>query len=115
MQQCQYEHCTCEIGDDTAVSKDGKLFCSKECAEGRGCTHSECGCKTQSSGKNQRDEDPDIAKSAASNPASKGNPTKPAPSHNPGHHTTHNPAQGNPAIRGNPEAGKRDTERSTQR
>lgn len=114
MQHCQYEQCGCEITDDTAVSHEGKLYCSEDCAQGRGCTHSDCGCRNRAH-KDLRDEEPGATRGSATNPAMQGNPTKPAPAHNPGHHTSHNPAQGDPAIRGNPDAGKRDTQRTTKR
>lgn len=109
MKRCQHENCGCQIKDDSAVHHDGKFYCSQDCAEGRGCTHANCGCRNPSlADLRDHSSEPDPAKRSATNPANPGNPTKPAPAHNPGHHTSFNPAQGGPAIRNNPEAGKRD-------
>ena len=73
------------------------------------CQHDNCGCRDLSLA-DQRDQSgsPDPRRKSATNPANRNDPTEPAGAHNPGHHTSFNPAQGCPAIRSNTEAGKRD-------
>lgn len=104
MKTCDHDQCGCKITDDSAVSRDGKVFCSTGCADGTGCNHAGCTCQSvnkghEPHGRKHSEQNP------ASNPANKAAPTKPAPAENP--RTSFNPAQGAPSIRNNPEAAKR--------
>lgn len=106
MATCAHNNCRCDASGDSSVTRGDKEYCSNECADGVGCNHPDCACRNPAQGK-QRDKGPadDATRSTASNPAHPHTPTKPA--ENPGHQTTHNPAQGGPSTRRNPEAGKR--------
>src|ERR1700759_1963297 len=42
--ECAYKPCTCDVQTATAISANGKRFCSERCAEGRGCDHADCNC-----------------------------------------------------------------------
>lgn len=45
---CAAEGCNCKVADDeTSFKNDAGLFCSQECAEGKGCHHSGCGCASK--------------------------------------------------------------------
>ena len=48
LMKCACDKCLCIIKVENSVSKDGKYYCSKACAEGHktiaGCGHSGCGC-----------------------------------------------------------------------
>lgn len=45
---CACTDCVCKVSPETAVMKDGKTFCSDECACGHehhnGCGHEGCDC-----------------------------------------------------------------------
>jgi hypothetical protein len=45
---CANQHCTCTLAGQESVERDGKTYCSEECARGEGCTHSSCECAEQS-------------------------------------------------------------------
>jgi hypothetical protein len=46
--KCACESCLCVVSIEDAIQKNGKSYCSQECAEGhpegKGCGHSSCGC-----------------------------------------------------------------------
>lgn len=46
--KCACSDCVCMVQPDTAVKRDGGLFCSRSCAEhhkdGSGCGHAGCAC-----------------------------------------------------------------------
>ncbi|MBW4638515.1 MAG: metallothionein [Gloeocapsa sp. UFS-A4-WI-NPMV-4B04] len=47
--KCACEPCLCVVSIGNAIQKNGKAYCSQECAEGhpeggKGCGHSGCGC-----------------------------------------------------------------------
>lgn len=47
--KCACESCLCVVSIEDAIQKNGKAYCSQECAEGhpeggKGCGHSGCGC-----------------------------------------------------------------------
>jgi hypothetical protein len=98
------------LTEDKAIERQGHLYCSIDCADGRGCNHSNCGCRKPSDATKSRYSpgDDNTDKQSATKPANRNNPTKPAASQNPGHRTDFNPSQGSPSIRSNPEAGRRD-------
>lgn len=41
---CAHKSCKCQANLNDSVRHEGLLFCSKRCAEGRGCDHPECNC-----------------------------------------------------------------------
>lgn len=42
---CDHEGCECKVADDENFYKSGgKIFCSEQCAKGKGCEHPHCGC-----------------------------------------------------------------------
>lgn len=42
--ECAAESCVCQLERAQAVSREGLLYCSERCAEGRGCDHADCNC-----------------------------------------------------------------------
>ncbi len=46
--KCACEPCLCVVAVEDAIKKNGKSYCSEECAKGHpqgvGCGHSGCGC-----------------------------------------------------------------------
>lgn len=46
--KCACEGCLCVVSIGDAIQKDGKSYCSQECADGHtagtGCGHSGCEC-----------------------------------------------------------------------
>ncbi|MBE9041008.1 metallothionein [Oscillatoriales cyanobacterium LEGE 11467] len=46
--KCACEPCLCVVSTDSALSKDGKYYCSEACAtghqKGESCSHSGCSC-----------------------------------------------------------------------
>jgi metallothionein len=46
--KCACESCLCIVSIESAITKDGKYYCSEACAEGhktmQGCGHNGCGC-----------------------------------------------------------------------
>lgn len=46
--KCACEACLCVVAVEDAIKKNGKSYCSEECAEGHpqgeGCGHSGCEC-----------------------------------------------------------------------
>lgn len=46
--KCACSDCVCKVSTEKAVHKDGKAFCSEECAAGHthheGCGHTGCNC-----------------------------------------------------------------------
>ncbi len=48
MVKCACADCVCVVKTDGAVEKEGRLFCSAECADhhkdGSGCHHAGCTC-----------------------------------------------------------------------
>ncbi|MEM6835131.1 MAG: metallothionein [Sphingomonadales bacterium] len=48
-QKCACEPCVCIVDIADAINKDGKNYCSDECANGHpnssGCDHAGCACK----------------------------------------------------------------------
>ncbi len=91
--QCAHDSCGCTPESGEGVTKDGEWYCSAGCVEGEGCGHPGCGCGSQAGSGSPQD---------ASNPTQRGNPTKPAPSRNPGHDVDFNPGQGGPSTRRQP-------------
>ncbi len=42
---CGHEGCHCTVADDeNHLKHDGKIFCSEECRDGKGCNHPDCNC-----------------------------------------------------------------------
>ena len=44
---CAHEDCECRV-TAASISQDGKRYCSQGCADGKGCNHLECGCRSES-------------------------------------------------------------------
>ncbi len=42
--KCAHASCQCQIAAGTGVQKDGKQYCSHDCANGQGCNHQNCHC-----------------------------------------------------------------------
>ncbi len=46
--KCACQSCLCVVSPSDALQKDGKVYCSKACAnghpEGEGCGHTGCTC-----------------------------------------------------------------------
>ena len=42
--KCAHDRCQCQVLADKAVTKDGRLYCSQDCADGKGCNHQNCAC-----------------------------------------------------------------------
>ena len=45
--RCEHPDCVCRLDDlegDEAVVYRGRTYCSRECAQGQGCTHIDCDC-----------------------------------------------------------------------
>ena len=45
---CANQHCSCTLAGQESVERDGKTYCSEECARGEGCTHPSCECAEKS-------------------------------------------------------------------
>jgi hypothetical protein len=43
-QVCAHKGCDCSLAADQRVARDGELYCSERCADGRGCDHQDCNC-----------------------------------------------------------------------
>ncbi|NWO08792.1 MAG: hypothetical protein HLX50_24740, partial [Alteromonadaceae bacterium] len=47
---CSSEGCTCRVADDENHVKSAEgIFCSEDCAEGKGCQHPGCNCASKDS------------------------------------------------------------------
>ena len=45
---CSHDSCNCRVADDKNHTKTAEgIFCSEGCAEGKGCTHSDCNCSAK--------------------------------------------------------------------
>ncbi len=43
METCAHEGCNCDVSKGS-VERDGKRYCSEECAQGKSCGHGGCAC-----------------------------------------------------------------------
>lgn len=41
---CEFGPCHCRTDEPTAVTHEGKRYCSERCVDGRGCDHNHCNC-----------------------------------------------------------------------
>jgi hypothetical protein len=41
---CAHDGCDCDVTAASAVERDDEMYCSKACADGRGCDHAGCDC-----------------------------------------------------------------------
>lgn len=45
-EKCAHKGCSCQVIPSQGVHMNNKLYCSQECADGKGCHHSNCTCGT---------------------------------------------------------------------
>ncbi len=41
---CAFGPCRCAIDAVQAIEREGKVYCSERCIDGRGCDHAHCNC-----------------------------------------------------------------------